>query len=641
VSEYLPFIVIGLATGSVYAIAAMGLTVTYTTSGVFNFAHGAVGMIATFIFYSLRVDAGVPTPVAMAIAVLGVGPAMGIVIDRVLLRRLEGATAATYVVVSLGLLVFLQGLAIWIYGPATRSLAPIFPSSTFRLPGVNVGWDQVILVVIAAITGIGLALFFRFSRLGIQTRAVVDDPGLTELEGLDSGLITTFSWMLGCSFAALAGVLLAPLLGVDAVLLTLLAIQVFGAAVIGRLTSLPLTYLGAMVIGLGQALATKFVTGYQSLAGLPTSLPFIILFAVLVLSPKGFFQEVVRTKAATLRTGRRALGRKFPWPVLVALVAVALVMPARLNGSQLLTATSTLGFVLVFASLSLLVGLSRQVSLCHAVFVVFGATTLSHLVDWGVPYLLALLLAALIMVPVGAIVAIPAIRLSGLFLALATFGFGILAQNLLFLTKFAFGAGSVVRIPRPTVFGLDLAGDKSFYYFVLVLVVVGVTAIEAVRVTRLGRVLRALADSPTATESLGINPTAARVIVFCVGAFLAALAGGLLGTLTQVVNTSTFDFFQSLVWVTVLVTAGAATLGGSVLASLLLVTAPTVFTSATFVELQPVFFGMAAILLAQARNGLVGLVPRPDFSALADQSAWRSRSQRLAERSPSESTVPA
>ena len=183
----------------------------------------------------------------------------------------------------------------------------------------------------------------------------------------------------------------------------------------------------------------------------------------------------------------------FPWPVLVSLVAVAVVLPARLSGARLLTATSTLGFVLVFASLSLLIGLSRQVSLCHAVFVVFGATTLAHLRNMGVPYLPALLLAALVMVPVGALVAIPAIRLSGLFLALATFGFGILAQNLLFLTKFAFGAGSVVRIPRPNVFGVDLAGDKSFYYFVLICVVLGVVAVEAVRVTRLGRVLRALA----------------------------------------------------------------------------------------------------------------------------------------------------
>ncbi|MGH9034272.1 MAG: ABC transporter permease, partial [Acidimicrobiia bacterium] len=617
---------------SVYAIAAMGLTVTYTTSGVFNFAHGAVGMIATFIFYTLRVDFGVPTALALVIAVLGVGPGIGILIDRVLLRRLHGATAATYVVVSLGLLVGLQGLAIYIYGPITRNLDPIFPRSTFRLPGVNVGYDQLILVIIALVAGLVLAGFFRFTRLGTQTRAVVDDPALTELEGLDSGRITTFSWMLGCAFASLAGVLLGPVLGVDAVLLTLLAIQVFGAAVIGRLTSLPLTYLGAMLIGIGQALSTKLVAGKLSLAGLPTSLPFIILFAVLVFSPKGRFVEVVRSTAA-VRSGRgRVSARRFPLLTLFLLTALAVVIPARLNGSQLLTATSTLGFVLVFASLSLLIGTSRQVSLCHAVFVVFGATTLAQLQEAGVPYLPALLLAGLILVPVGALLAIPAIRLSGLFLALATFGFGILAQNLLFGTSIVFGSDALARISRPELFGISLTGDKTFYYFVLAVVVAGVIAVETVRVTRLGRVLRGLADSPTATESLGINPTAARVIVFCVGGFLAAIAGGLLGTLTQVVNPESFGFFQSLLWVTVLVTAGPATLGGAVLAAALLVTVPAVFTGRTVIELQPVFFGAAAIILAQAPNGLVGLFRKPDFSSLARESAWRAGSRRLEER---------
>ncbi|MGH8975110.1 MAG: ABC transporter permease subunit, partial [Acidimicrobiia bacterium] len=451
------------------------------------------------------------------------------------------------------------------------------------------------------------------------------------LEGLDSSRITTFSWMLGCSFAALAGVLLGPVLGVDAVLLTLLAIQVFGAAVIGRLTSLPLTYLGAMAIGLAQALSTKLVAGKLSLAGLPTSLPFIILFAVLVLSPKGRFVEVVRS-TALLRTGGRTGARRFPIPALAVLGAVAFLLPARLNGSQLLTATSTIAFVLVFASLSLLIGTSRQVSLCHAVFVVFGATTLSHLQEAGVPYLVALLLAGLILVPVGALLAIPAIRLSGLFLALATFGFGILAQNLLFGTSLVFGSDTLARISRPELFGVSLTGDKTFYYFTLIIVVVGVMAVEAVRVTRLGRVLRALADSPIATESLGINPTAARVIVFCVGGFLAAIAGGLLGTLTQVVNPESLGFFQSLVWVTVLVTTGPATLGGAVLAAVMLVAVPAVFTSREVIELQPVFFGAAAILLAQAPNGLVGLFRIPDFRALHRESAWREGSRRLEER---------
>jgi branched-chain amino acid transport system ATP-binding protein len=120
--------------------------------------------------------------------------------------------------------------------------------------------------------------------------------------------------------------------------------------------------------------------------------------------------------------------------------------------------------------------------------------------------------------------------------------------------------------------------------------------------------------------------------VFCFTAFLAAVAGGLLGTLTLSVNAQTFDFFQSLLWVTVLVTAGPSSLGGAVTAAVALVWVPTVFTSRAVVEWQPVAFGVAAIFLAQARNGLVGLVRWPDFSRLAERASWRTGSVRRAER---------
>ncbi len=629
--QYLPFIVVGLATGSVYALTAMGLVVTYTTSGVFNFAHGAVAMVGAYAFYSLRVEAGFPTWAAVAVSVLVVGPLIGVIVDRVLFRRLAGSPTSTYIVVSLGFLVLLQGLAIVIYGPATRSVAPIFSTDTFRLPGVNVGYDQLALVVIAAVAAVGLVAFFKRTHTGLQTRAVVDDRDLTGLMGADAARITVFSWMLGCSFAALSGVLLSPILGVDAAALTLLVIQAFGAAAVGRFVSLPLTYAGALAIAVGAALSTKWVAQHPLLAGLPTSLPFIVLFVVLVVSPKGRFAEISRITQHA-RTGLRVRARRLPIAPLVALVAVAAVLPPFLTSSRLLTATSTLAYVLIFASLGLLIGLSRQVSLCHAVFVVFGATTLAHLQNAGWPWLLALLVSALIMVPVAALLAIPAIRLSGLFLALATFGFGVLAQNLLFGTDFVFGKQAHVTLSRPELLGISLNSDKAFYYFVLAVVVLGVVAIEAVRVTRLGRLLRGMADSPTAVESLGINPTASRVLVFCLSGFLAAVAGGLLGSLTRSVSPATFDFTQSLVWVTVLVAAGAATLGGSVLAALLFVAIPSFITRSSVLEWQPVFFGLAAIALAQTPNGIASIFRLPNFSALARASSWRLGSRRLEER---------
>ena len=615
---YLPFVVIGLTTGAVYALVATGLVLTYKTSGVFNFAHGALGMVATYIFYSLRVDAGLPTAVALVVVVVVVAPLMGYTVNRLLLRWLAGAAPVTFAVVSLGLLVALQGSAIAIYGAAPRTVAPLFPGDTFKAFDVFVGYDQAIVVGISVACAIALVLFFRLTHMGLKTRAVVEDGDLAEFQGVDARIVTSFAWMLGTAFAALSGILIAPSLGLDATLLTLFAVQTFGAVAVGRLTNLTLTFVAGVVIGVAISVAAKSVATHPGLAGLPTSIPFLVLFLVLVVSRTGSFVEVTRTRVHQRLTGTTAAGR-LPWRKLALGLVVAGMLPAGLEGRQLLTATSTLAFVLMFASLSLLVGLSRQVSLCQATFVVFGATTLGHFMDWGIPHPVALILAGLVMVPVGALVALPAIRLSGLFLALATFGFGILAQNLLFSTSLAFGGEAVVTIKRPGI----LQGDAAFYYFVLVVVFLGVVVVEAIRVTRLGRILRALADSPTAVESIGVIPTVPRVLIFCTSAFLAAVAGGLLGTLTQSVNPYQFDYFFSLIWLTVLVGAGAATLGGSVLAAVLLIAVPAVFTSRLVVEYQPIFFGVAAMVLAQVPNGIVGLFRLPNMSGAAARSRWR------------------
>jgi branched-subunit amino acid ABC-type transport system permease component len=349
-SESWPFVVIGLTAGSVYALAAMGLVVTYTTSGVFNFAHGATGMFATFVFYEWRDS--LPTWLAFTLVVFVLAPLFGAFVDSVLLRRLAGAPASVYVVASLGLLVALQATALAVFDVRLRQAEPILPQGRFRLGGVNVGVDQAFVVAIAAVAAIGLAVFFRRSHLGLQTRAVIADGELTELVGADSRRITTFSWMLGSAFAALSGILLAPTIGLDAVILTLLVVQAFGAASVGRLTSLPLTYAGALGIGVLAALSTKFVTEYRGLSGVPSSLPFIVLFLVLVLSPKGTFREVVDATAA--RSGRRLerASRPISPRLAAAGLAVAVAVPWFLTGSQMVTATATVAYVLIFSGCS-------------------------------------------------------------------------------------------------------------------------------------------------------------------------------------------------------------------------------------------------------------------------------------------------
>jgi branched-subunit amino acid ABC-type transport system permease component len=613
-SDFLPFIVLGLATGSVYALAAMGLVVTYTTSGVLNFAHGAVGMVVAYVFYDLRQD--MPTALALVLCLGVVAPTVGLGLDR-LFRRLAGGTAANYLVASIGLLVALQSAVILHYGAEIQTVEPLFSrSALFTMGSVRVGTDQAAMFVIALALALALRLFFTRTHVGLATRAVVDDPELTGLTGTDRRRVTALAWMIGSSCAGLSGILVTPLLGLDAVLLTLLVLQALAAAVAGGLRSLPLTYLGGLGVGVSAAVATKLVAHSTGLTGLPSALPFILLFAILVfLRPQRFVE--VRDERRSLRLGAGADEARFPWPTLALATAAALIVGPRLDDADLTNVTSTVAFVLVFSSLGLLVGQSRLISLCHATFAIFGAAALSHLHDAGLPWPVALVLSGLAVAPIGALLAVPALRLPPMFLAIATFGFGLLAERLLYQSSVMFGGGRL-EVPRPSAF----TTDGEFFYVVLAVVVVAVAAIEWLRSSRLGLLQRALADSPTAFVSLGIGSVMSRVLVFAVTSFFAGVAGGLLGGVSQSVGQTTFTFSNSLLWVAVLVVAGPTSLAGAILAAVALNQVPAMTTSASVTDWMALGFGVSAVLFARSADGVAGVFRR-DWATLADRSRGR------------------
>ncbi|HLJ08265.1 MAG TPA: branched-chain amino acid ABC transporter permease, partial [Acidimicrobiia bacterium] len=276
VKDLLPFVVVGVAAGSVYGLAGLGLTLTYTTTGIFNFAHGALAAAAAFAFFTVHVQWGWPWPVALALAVAGVGIVGGVLMER-LSRSLRTADAATAAVATVGLLLAVQGGIEWRYGSAARQLAPFLSGTALHLGGVAVTRQQAATVLVGAAASVAVLVFLRRSRLGVQMRAVVGNPDLLALAGTDPSPVRTAAWVIGSGFAALSGVLIAPFLGLDAGLLTLLVVQAFGAVAIGRFRSLPLTYAGGLALGVAASLLTKEFAGRPSLGGLPSSLPFLVL----------------------------------------------------------------------------------------------------------------------------------------------------------------------------------------------------------------------------------------------------------------------------------------------------------------------------------------------------------------------------
>jgi branched-subunit amino acid ABC-type transport system permease component len=595
-TDYLPFIVVGVTAGSLYGLAGMGLVLTYKTSGIFNFAHGAIAAAGAFVFYELHVEHHVAWPIAMLNALVLVG-----VIGGLLMERFAAALANVRPVLSIagtiGLLLLVQGLLNWRYGFETRQFNAFLPTGGPTISGVLVQWQQVFAVAVTLVAAIGLYLLFRVTSIGSAMRAVVDDPDLLDLAGTSPRRVRTVSWMIGCSFAGLTGILIAPSLGLDAALLTLLVVQAFGAIAVGRFSSLPLTYAGGLLIGIAASVLTKQVAGTPSLAGLPSSIPFLVLFAVLILRPP---EPDTSTPIRRRITARTPTPRSRTLAALGVIAAAAILVPSVVD-AKLPVYTNALVLAPAFLSLGLLVWLSGQLSLCHAAFVAIGASTMGHLAgSAGVPWPLALVLCGAAAVPVGIVVALPAIRLSGVYLALATFGFGILMEQVFFGQAIMFGAGGLRQAPRPS-FGQS---DTAFYFVCLAVVVLCGAIVVVVTRSRLGRLLRGLGDAPVALSTTGVGVNTTRVLAFALSAFLAAVSGGLSISATGQASGRGFGFANSLLWLAVLVVCGSNVVRGAILASLLISVAPA-YSPDALVPHQALIFGAVAVVASVLYDGVV------------------------------------
>jgi ABC-type branched-subunit amino acid transport system ATPase component/branched-subunit amino acid ABC-type transport system permease component len=597
--DFLPFIVIGLATGAVYGLAGVGLVLAYKTSGIFNLAYGAIAALTVFVFYWLHDEHGWPWGLAAAVCVLGLGPAEGLLME-LLGRTLERVGATLKVVATVGLLLIVLGIGELWYGNNQVNFPPFLPTSTVPVLGVNVGWDQITVTIISVIATGVLYYFFRFVRLGFAMRGVVDNPDLLSMTGENPIRVRRWAWVISMTFCSLAGLLLAPGLSLNAVIISTLVVYAFGAAAIGYFSSLPLTFLGGLLIGIAGSLATKYAVSVSWLSGLPPAIPFIVLFLALVVTPKARLAE---RRVVTTLPVRKAWYA--PWRVRLAVFAVVIVVLCfvpNLVGYHLAIWASFLADAILLLSLGLLVRISGQISLCHLAFAAVGATAFGHFADsYHMPWLLALLLATLVAVPVGAIVSIPAIRLSGLFLALATLGFGILLQYLFYPTNLMFGlttAGIPAPRPQVSVFGLSLASDKGFYYVLLAAAVLSTLVIIAIQRSRMGRLLGALADSPVALETQGATTNVIKVLIFCISAAFASLAGALMAIEVHYAVASNYDPFESLVFVALVVIAIGGEPWYALIAALGVSIIPGYFTANNVTVYLQIFFGVAAATYA-------------------------------------------
>jgi branched-chain amino acid transport system permease protein len=597
VTTFLALSLTGLVVGCIYALTACGLVVTYTTSGVFNFAHGAIGMVAAFSYWQLSVGWGWPAPLAFVVVLLVLAPLFGALVERVLVRPLYGAPVGVTLVATLGLLVTLLGIGFLAWPPdTTRVLPKFFGDRGITVFTLHIDDNQLLVIGTSVAVAVGLRLLFVRTRLGIAMRAVVDDPDLTALAGTKPERVSQLSWAMGASLAALAGVLLAPLQTLNVTDLTLLVINGYAAAMAGRLRNLPATVAGALVIGV----SSSWVLGYagpQVVNYVRPAIPMILLFvAVLFLK-----QERLRSGSLQgLRMPRTAGLRQSVVAGAVFVVAVALVggqlSPAHLAvGSQGLV----LGFIML--TLVLLSGYGGQVSLCQLTFAGLGAYAMGK-TGGG---LLGLLAAVALPAAAGALVALAVVRLRGLFLALATLAFAQAMDQIFF--NHALGYGGTLAIPRPALPFVDTGDDLVYLVLLAVVLVLGSVGLLTLRRRAFGRRLIALNDSPAASATMGVSPVMTRLTVFTIASGAAGLGGALLGGLHGSVSPNDFLLLNSCVLLLLATIGGLYTPTGAILAAMLYALFPELQKAVPELgQVQFLLTGLGVLALGRNRYGMGG-----------------------------------
>jgi branched-chain amino acid transport system permease protein len=631
VADVLEYAVRGLPIGCVFALLAVGLVLTYRTSGVFNLAFAAQAYTSATVFYVVRKDHEWPLLPAAVLAVAVVAPLLGLALERLLFRHLRSSPPLTRTITSLGLLVAIPEIVDLLLGDEARKnpppLWPVMRTDEWLWPeGGRYVLDagQVVTILATAVVVVGLTILLRGSGVGLRMRAVVESPRMAQLWGVDADRISMAAWMLSSTLAGLTGVLLAPLFAeLLATHFFTLLVAALAACVVGRLASIPLAVVGGIGLGVVQAVLAGLLPTDSVLAnGLRPALPFAVLFLLLLARPPRLGDRAVSDPlvgvdppppppASAIRGHALTVGTRA-----AALAAIGVGLAAGLfvlDDFWLQLVTSGLVLAVILLSFTLLTGMGGMVSLCQATFAAVGAFATAQLVDaTGAPVLVAMLAGTLVAAAVGAVLAVPLLRLDGIYLTLATLAFALMFQNVLVPLDWVSGGSTPLDVPRPLLAGVDLFDDRAFFVFAAACVAVVGALVIRLRHATTGRFLDAVRSSEAAAVAVGISPLRQRVVAFALAAGIAGFGGGLTATWTGSANyDQSFQFFYGLVWVVLVVTMGARSVEAAVIGGLAFYLLPELLQRAPFVPtdwaagLATALFGLGALTYVRHPEGII------------------------------------
>jgi branched-chain amino acid transport system permease protein len=624
----LQFVIAGLVLGGIYAIASAGLVITYTSSGILNFAFGAMAYFIARLYYFLNTQHGWGIAPAVIASVVVAAPLMGVVLYVVLFRFLRLSSPLIKVVATIGLLVAIPSLATWIFGNQAIQEAPGLapnPNAVYQFLGVPIDQNQIIVYICVVATVVLGAAVLRYTEVGLKVRAMVDSPAMTDLSGTSPTAISVGVWAVSTFFAGLAGVLTAPLNGLDPSQFTLLIAASFAAVVAARLRSLPV----AVIVGLLMGVATSLIQRYlpsdsQWTTGLINAIPFIVIALFLVYSlfrggrlgetegwggaldraitPQGESRLAGSTSNVVETASLNFVGR-YAGPLLL-IIAVA-VAPLLVSGYWVGLFPLAFALGIICLSWTIVTGEGGMLWLCQITFAGVGALTTAQLANhYGWPVLAGAVVGGLIAGAMGAIIGFLSIRLGDLYVALVTLTFGLLMETLVFTLPSFVNQGIGLNLNRPEFASSNL----SFSYLCLAVFAIFALFIVNFRRSTTGLALNAARWSEAGARTSGISVVQMKVIAGAMAALVAGIGGALYAMAQTTFQPSEFATLLGIVWLAVLVTIGVRSTAAALIAGVTLV-----FPDAIFQYYWPnitnlpvwlsILFGLGAISAAKYPDG--------------------------------------
>lgn len=604
----------GLLQGGVFAIVALGFSLVFRVTNVVNLSQGAFCVLGAMGMYYFQLVFGWPILPA-ALAAVAASTAFGVLVGRLtFVPAVSRLPTSSILVLTAGLLTFLVGITLVIWGNQPYSLPPFSGEAPFVFGGLRIPTQGVWLAAVAAAMIAALWLLLHKTTLGRALRACAENPVAAQLMGIDLPRMMLLSFGLAALIGSVAGVLVAPIMSLQFDTGQFFTIAGFIAVAIGGMGSFAGSIIGGLLLGVAQQFAAFYVSSLFA-----NTLSLLLLLFVLIVRPAGLFPSGPQRRSDVRddpKIHRAAIAFGSYQAVILggAFLGLLVLLPALPLPIGILSSL-VISLILFIAVLGLdvLMGYAGQVSLGHAGFMAVGGYSAAILATtYGWPPLPATLVAVVLCVFCALLLSVATARLRGHYLALATLAFGLLIDSVAVgLVDVTGGPSGLVGIPAFEVAGFAFDTPQRMYYLALALSVILVVILQGGMRSDFGRALKAVRSDQLAAAALGINVGRVKVIALCISAALAGLSGGLYAFNFHFLSPDMVAAPRSFEMIAMLVLGGEGTLIGGFFGSLALTLLPTlvqelaVFKTAVegavlvaiFLFMPEGLFGRLAVLL--------------------------------------------